>query len=132
MYFIHRVLTFQYCVRRLKGFKHVKPLAQVPQKKHIMNANARNTDASLIHQGPTEHFCILHVSLNNTKRETELDSTFSDGICSFLSDQALKKGEKTKQVDNWKEMRMSPEKWQIAKHSSVNSHRGLITMHTPC
>ena len=67
---------------------HVKPLAQVPQKKHIMNANARDTDASLIHHGSTEYFCTLHVSLNNAKKKSKLCSTFSDGICSFLSDQA--------------------------------------------
>lgn len=72
MYFIHRVLTFQDSVRRLKEFKHGKPLAQVPQKKYIMNANAHNTDATLIHRGPTEHFSTVHSSLNNAKRENKI------------------------------------------------------------
>lgn len=72
MYFIHRVLTFQDSVQRLKEFKHGKPLAQVPQKKHIMNANAHNTDTTLIHQGPTEHFGTVHSSLNNAKRENKI------------------------------------------------------------
>lgn len=72
MYFIHRVLTFQDCVRRLKEFNHGKRLAQVPQKTYIMNANAHNTDATLIHQGPTEHFGTVHSSLNNAKRENKI------------------------------------------------------------
>lgn len=52
-----------------------------------MNANAHNTDASLIHQGPTEHLCTLHSSLNKAKMENKIIQQSSDGICSFVSDE---------------------------------------------